>query len=201
MIIYTAIIGYNGEMAANAIDLTTLKANPTPVEALLRPTQALYDGYKRYSLQHELLKKTISEKQRKDMLYLISQLPENIEALSLEQFIIDYTALVRSRVSVDLPLFKSIFDAPSVKLACTCKPGIHHFCHKYVVMEIIDTSARKFGLKVEYGGELDELGRQYRPDRNIVDKPRKKYVPEESTSYEPKYVADYPRDEVEPDMA
>lgn len=185
--IYTAIIGYNKQIAKGAYDITTIKPDPTPIEALLRPTQELYDAYKRYSLTAELRKQTISEKQRKDMVYLLSILPKDTVPMSLYDFVNAYTALIRDRVGADLSLFKSIFENETVALACTCKPGIRHFCHKFVVQEILGTSAVKFGRRVIYGGELDENGQRFIPDRHAEPTVRRSYVSGVTPYYDPKY--------------
>lgn len=189
MIIYTAFIRYNSEADQGVINLATNNQNPTPVEALLRPTQSLYNAYRYFSLQQELQKKSLSERQWNDIHETIGRPPKKTQPMSLYDFTSAYIALIRKRVSDDLPLFNSIFKADKIVLACSCKPGIHHFCHKYVVQEILDTSARRMGLSVRYGGELDELGRQYVPDRDVLSSQRRHYVSGEDLYYDPEYFA------------
>lgn len=188
--IYTCIIGYNGQMTGGALDITTIKADPTPIEALLRPTQELYNAYKLFSLRQQLDRKDISESQREDMLKLIKRIPQKTTPMSLYDFTQAYTALIRERVGENLPLFKSIFELDAVALACTCKPGIKHFCHKFVVQEILDNSARAYGRTVIYGGELNEHGLRYVPELSKTQVARKPYYSGETPYCDPNYFDD-----------
>lgn len=197
--IYTAIIGWNNDMPEHTTDITTIKMNPTPVEALLRPTQELYNAYKLFSLRQQLNRKDISDGQRNDMLRLIERLPKQTTPMSLYEFASAYTALIRDRVGENLELFRSIFTQQAIILGCTCKPGIKHFCHKFVVQEILDTSARKFGLRVVYGGELDSLGQRYVPDRHAEDKKRRPFYGVEQDN-DPNYFDDGEGDGNQPSL-
>lgn len=185
--IYTCIIGYNEQMTGGALDITTIKADPTPIEALLRPTQELYNAYKLFSLRQQLDRKDISESQREDMLNLIKRIPQKTTPMSLYDFTQAYTALIRERVGENLPLFKSIFEMDAVALACTCKPGIKHFCHKFVVQEILDNSARAYGRTVIYGGELNEHGLRYVSEPSKAQAVRKPFYSGEPPYYDPDY--------------
>lgn len=63
-----------------------------------------------------------------------------------------YVPMMRFSYKHNLSEWLKLFDAPEVALGCYCKPGA--FCHRHVLVDLLEAVAKKHGLAFSRGGEV-----------------------------------------------
>lgn len=63
-----------------------------------------------------------------------------------------YVPMMRFSYRENLSQWLALFEPPEVALGCYCKPGA--FCHRHVLVDMLEAVAKKHNLPFSRGGEI-----------------------------------------------